>query len=107
MANNDITSILRPRAASRNEVKSLDELTKALSLKPETKKEIAQVSRKHRADILNDQPATSDRLGMASLARTLGDIAFSDNTQTPLTICVNGKWGTGKTSILKMVEFGG
>jgi hypothetical protein len=97
----DITSILRSES---NSAGNLRELSEALNLKPETNQIITQISQKTRADILNDQPSVHDRLGMSALARTLGDIAFSESTQTPLTICVNGKWGTGKTSILKMVE---
>ena len=53
-----------------------------------------------------DIPAIEDKLGFAPYANTLRDIILSDNTQTPLTIGIFGSWGSGKTSLMKMVEDG-
>lgn len=55
-------------------------------------------------DILNDQPTAKDTLNVQSLVLTIANIILSKNTQTPITIGIHGKWGTGKTSVLKMIE---
>ena len=54
--------------------------------------------------ILSDQPAEVDSLRQGAFVRTLSDIALSETTQTPLTIALDGEWGTGKTSVMRMVE---
>ena len=53
-----------------------------------------------------DSPTTDDRLGFsvyaAGIARTIRDAALRN--QLPLTIGIYGRWGSGKTSLMKMVE---
>jgi len=64
----------------------------------------AQLQPGPKPTIISDAPTTDDRLGFRPMARTLAEIVLSDSTETPLAIAVDGKWGGGKTSILKMVE---
>jgi formylglycine-generating enzyme required for sulfatase activity len=51
-----------------------------------------------------DLPAVEDFLGFAPYAQTLFDIICDENTQTPLTIGIFGSWGSGKTSLMRMIE---
>jgi hypothetical protein len=55
-------------------------------------------------EILNDEPTVDDAFGFHLIARTLANIILSPATQTPLSIGLDGQWGTGKTSLLMMVE---
>ena len=52
----------------------------------------------------SDQPATQDELGFAPFAAALAaisqDVALAD---TPLTIGIYGPWGSGKTSMMRMI----
>jgi len=52
--------------------------------------------------IVNDQPTEKDALDFTPYVETLGDIIQTGNT--PLTIGVFGTWGSGKTSLMKMVK---
>lgn len=52
--------------------------------------------------IANDQPTDKDALDFTPYVETLADIIQTGNT--PLTIGVFGTWGTGKTSLMKMVK---
>jgi photosystem II stability/assembly factor-like uncharacterized protein len=45
-----------------------------------------------------------DRLGAASLVRTLVEFVTNRGTIPPLCVSVEGPWGTGKTSIMRMVR---
>ena len=56
--------------------------------------------------ILTDLPAERDSLDFAPYVNTLVDIITSPNTSTPLTIGIFGTWGSGKTSLMRMVEKG-
>ncbi len=53
-----------------------------------------------------DRPTTEDRLNFRSyvlpITRTIRDAARAD--QLPLTIGIFGRWGSGKTSLMRMVE---
>lgn len=51
-----------------------------------------------------DLPALEDLLGFAPYAQTLFDLISDKYTQTPLTIGIFGSWGSGKTSLMKMIE---
>lgn len=58
--------------------------------------------------LLSDQPigegslSTVDGLGFENYAQVLGDVAVQ--TPGPFTVGVLGEWGTGKTSLLRLVE---
>ena len=54
--------------------------------------------------IVNDQPTEKDALDFTPYVETLADIIQTGNT--PLTIGVFGTWGSGKTSLMKMVKNG-
>ena len=56
--------------------------------------------------VLPDVPDPDDKLDFAPYANTLRDIILNPNTQTPLTIGIFGSWGSGKTSLMKMIEAG-
>ncbi|HEX9334176.1 MAG TPA: P-loop NTPase fold protein, partial [Anaerolineales bacterium] len=52
--------------------------------------------------IVNDQPTETDALDFTPYVETLVDIIKTGNT--PLTIGVFGTWGSGKTSLMRMVR---
>ncbi|MBN2043804.1 MAG: SUMF1/EgtB/PvdO family nonheme iron enzyme, partial [Anaerolineales bacterium] len=54
--------------------------------------------------IVNDLPADKDALDFMPYVLTLADIIESPTTSTPLTIGVFGGWGSGKTSLMRMVS---
>ena len=54
---------------------------------------------------IKDKPLSGrneDKLGITSSAKALTE--FIDTCQTPMTIGIQGSWGTGKTSILNMMK---
>ena len=52
--------------------------------------------------IVNDQATEIDALDFMPYVETLADIIQTGNT--PLTIGVFGTWGSGKTSLMKMIR---
>lgn len=54
--------------------------------------------------ILSDLPTGKDFLGFGRYADAFVRIITSSNLETPITIGIHGKWGTGKTFLLKMIE---
>jgi Cdc6-like AAA superfamily ATPase len=56
------------------------------------------------AILLDDQPAKKDLLDFGSYSDTLVESIANPDTQTPMTIGVIGRWGTGKTTLLKQIE---
>jgi formylglycine-generating enzyme required for sulfatase activity len=52
--------------------------------------------------ILDDLPSEKDALDFTPYVETLVDVC--ESASTPLTIGVFGTWGSGKTSLMKMVE---
>lgn len=45
-----------------------------------------------------------DRLGFKPYVKALVDLVLDDGTDTPLTVGVFGPWGSGKTSLMRMVQ---
>ena len=56
------------------------------------------------ASLLDDLPSDHDALDFEPYVATLADIVASPSTRTPLTIGVFGTWGSGKTSLMRMVR---
>jgi len=54
--------------------------------------------------ILSDEPAAIDELDFGPTVKAVSQVVLSKSTETPLTIGFDGEWGSGKTSILKMIE---
>ena len=54
----------------------------------------------------SDAPATSwrqDRLQFVPLARGISRFLRNANTTPPLTVAINGEWGTGKSSLMSLI----
>jgi predicted KAP-like P-loop ATPase len=59
-----------------------------------------------KAYILSDLPTEKDSLDFAPYVNTLVEVITSPNTSTPLTLGIFGTWGSGKTSLMRMIEKG-
>jgi len=55
-----------------------------------------------RADTPCEQNTKADRLGMKKYAQALAN--FVRQCQTPMTVGIQGEWGSGKTSLMNMVS---
>lgn len=56
------------------------------------------------APLLDDQPAERDLLHYAQLAQALKSVILHPATRTPFIIGIFGRWGTGKTTLMRMLE---
>jgi formylglycine-generating enzyme required for sulfatase activity len=54
--------------------------------------------------ILDDRPAEQDALDFAPYSDTLVGILCNPHTHTPLTVGLFGTWGSGKTSLMRMIK---
>ena len=54
--------------------------------------------------VLPDLPTTEDHLDFEASAAVLAGIVSDKDTATPITVGVFGTWGTGKTSLMRMIE---
>ncbi|MCE9601499.1 MAG: protein kinase [Gemmatimonadetes bacterium] len=54
--------------------------------------------------ILDDQAADRDLLGFGAYADALTAMLMQPKTRTPITVGIYGRWGTGKTTLMRMVE---
>lgn len=104
MCGQDITSILVESPNDFNTEDTSQYLAEKYELPREKMEKITEIINEPRIDILSDLPVDDDSLNFRTLVRTLSNVVFSESTQTPLTIAVDGEWGSGKTSILKMIE---
>src|SRR5665647_1325351 len=51
----------------------------------------------------SDEPATVDLLAAKAIAATVTD-AILDNALDPLSLGLSGPWGSGKTTVLRLIE---
>lgn len=56
--------------------------------------------------VLTDQPDHEDKLGFSLYAGAIRDIILTASERTPITIGIFGSWGSGKTSLMRMIERG-
>src|SRR5450432_2295035 len=56
------------------------------------------------APLLDDQPSPVDLLNYRQYSVALRNVVLAPQTSTPLTIGIFGRWGTGKTTLMKMIE---
>jgi HEAT repeat protein len=54
--------------------------------------------------ILGDSPTTEDGLGFDSYVDILFDAIINFDAKNPLTIGIHGRWGSGKTSLMRMLD---
>lgn len=54
--------------------------------------------------ILGDSPTTEDGLGFDPYVDILLDAINNFDARNPLTIGIHGSWGSGKTSLMRMLE---
>lgn len=51
----------------------------------------------------SDDPATTDLLSFNAVAETVGDALLDDNLD-PVAIGISGRWGSGKTTVLRLID---
>lgn len=51
----------------------------------------------------SDEPTTTDLLSFRAIADTISDVIFDDSLD-PVALGLSGRWGSGKTSILNLVD---
>lgn len=49
---------------------------------------------------ISDQPATKDTLGFEPYVRAIADFLTDESTEPPLTLSIEGEWGSGKSSFM-------
>lgn len=57
----------------------------------------------HEFPLWSDEPAVQDFLSFRAVASTVADALFDDNLD-PVAIGLSGAWGSGKTSVLELVQ---
>jgi hypothetical protein len=53
---------------------------------------------------LSDQPTDRDKLGFKPYVQAIADFLMNDGTEPPLTLSVEGLWGSGKSSFMKQLQ---
>jgi hypothetical protein len=56
--------------------------------------------------LLDDQPSQVDLLNFGHYAAALRDVIVNPDTRTPFIIGILGRWGSGKTTLMRMIERG-
>lgn len=103
MVHQELTSILaQPQEGIDSE--QLITLATEAGFSPDQAQRAIALSNKPKVNVLSDQPVSEDAFGFDAIVRVLADVITSESTQTPITIAIDGEWGTGKTSILRMIE---
>ena len=54
--------------------------------------------------LLDDQPASLDLLNFSEFANALREVIINPGTRTPFIVGIFGRWGTGKTTLMRMLE---
>jgi hypothetical protein len=54
--------------------------------------------------LLDDQPASHDLLHFGEFSAALRDVIVNPGTRTPFIVGIFGRWGTGKTTLMRMLE---
>lgn len=54
--------------------------------------------------LANDQWTTVDRLGFQVYVSAITQFILHPQTRAPFTIGINGRWGAGKTSLMRMIQ---
>lgn len=54
--------------------------------------------------VCGDGMAAVDTLGRMGLVEALATFVLDPNTQTPLNVSIEGAWGSGKSSVMKLLE---
>ena len=57
-----------------------------------------------RLEIFGDSPTTEDGLGFDDYANILLELIGNFDPRSPLTIGIHGRWGSGKTSLMRMLK---
>ena len=60
----------------------------------------------HTAPVLDDQPSAIDYLDFNTYTEALKELIIDPGTRTPLTLGIFGRWGTGKTTLMRMLAGG-
>jgi len=55
-------------------------------------------------EIFGDSPTIEDGLGFEDYANILLELIGNFDARSPLTIGIHGRWGSGKTSLMRMLE---
>jgi predicted KAP-like P-loop ATPase len=55
-------------------------------------------------EIFGDSPTTEDGLGFDDYANILLELIGNFDAKSPLTIGIHGRWGSGKTSLMRMLK---
>src|SRR5205807_1699429 len=53
---------------------------------------------------ISDQPAKKDRLGFEPYVKAIADFLTNERTVPPLTLSIEGEWGSGKSSFMTQLE---
>ena len=80
----------------------------AAETNPHTNRVRVQVQQQHTHDISADKPVSQppeDRLGYDALARHIAASILAMTAPEGFVIAVHGRWGSGKTSLLNLIEY--
>ena len=53
---------------------------------------------------ISDEPSQSDHLDFKPYVSALVDVITARQTQTPLTLGISGSWGSGKSTLMHLME---